>query len=118
MLPVTPPPVVGANFTLKETLRPAVRVAGNDRPLMVKPLPVSVARFTTTFTFPLFVNCTACVLVCPTVTFPKLSEAGDIVKPGCVPVPVSEIVKGEFAASLAIVRLPVTAPAEGGANWI
>jgi hypothetical protein len=56
MLPATPPPVVGANCTLKDRLCPAVSVAGSARPLMVKPLPESVARFTTTFAFPLFVN--------------------------------------------------------------
>ena len=69
-------------------------------------------------TLPLFVNFTVCVLFCPTVTFPKLSEAGEIARPACVPVPLSEIVEGELAASLAIVRVPVTAPDDGGANCI
>jgi hypothetical protein len=114
--PVTPPAVVGVNCTLKETLCPAPRVAGNARPLMANSLPVSVARVKLKFTLPLFVNLTVWVLLCPTVTFPKLREAGDIVSPACVPVPLSEIVRGELAASLAIERLPVTAPADGGAN--
>ena len=118
MLPATPPPTVGANRTLNDKLCPPASVAGSARPLMVKPLPVSVARFTTTFTFPVFVSCTGRVLLWPTVTFPKLREAGEIVSPGCVPVPVSEIVKGELAASLTIDRLPVAAPADGGANCI
>src|ERR1700730_10403957 len=118
MLPATPPPVLGANRTVKDKLCPPVSVAGNARPLIVKPLPERVARFTTTFTFPLFVSCTACVLLWPTVTFPKLREAGEIVRPGWVPVPVREIVKGELPASLTIERLPVTAPADGGANCI
>lgn len=118
ILPDTPPLVVGANCTLKDRLWPAVRVAGKERPFIVKPVPESVARFTTTFTFPLFVSFTACEVLWPNVMFPKLSEAGEIANPACVPVPVRETVKGELAASLAIVRLPVTAPPDGGANWI
>ena len=116
MLRVTPPAVVGVNCTVKETFCPAPRVAGNARPLIPSPLPVSVARFKLRFTLPLLVSFMVCVLLCPTVTFPKLSEAGDIVSPGWVPVPLSETVNGELAASLAIERLPVTAPADGGAN--
>jgi hypothetical protein len=118
MLPAAPPPTVGANRTLNDILCPPVSVVGSDKPLMVKPLPVRVARFTNTFTFPLFVSCTACVPLWPTVTFPKFREAGEIVSPGWVPVPVREIVKGELAASLTIERLPVTAPTDGGANCI
>jgi hypothetical protein len=118
MLPATPPPARGANCTLNDKLCPPVSVAGNVRPLIVKPLPERVARFTTTFTFPLFVSCTAWVLLWPTVTLPKLRETGEIVSPGWVPVPVRETVKGELAASLTIERLPVTAPTDGGANCI
>jgi len=116
MLPVTPPAVVGANWTLKEVLCPAPRVDGKESPLMVKPAPLSVARLITIFTFPLFVRVTFCEVLWPTVTFPKFKEAGEIDKPGCVPVPLSATVSGEFEASLVIVRLPETAPADGGAN--
>lgn len=63
MFPATPPPVLGENFTLNDRLWPAVTVAGNDSPLTVKALPESVTRFTTTFTFPLFVSLTVCVLL-------------------------------------------------------
>lgn len=63
MLPETPPLVVGANCTVKERLWPPVSVAGNERPFIAKPAPESVARFTTTFTFPLFVSFTVCVLL-------------------------------------------------------
>ena len=118
MLPVVPPAVAGVNVTLKEALCPAPRVAGNARPLIPNPLPVSVARFKLRFTLPLFVSFTVCELLCPTVTFPKLSEVGDMVSPACVPVPLKAIFKGELAESLAIERLPVTAPPDGGANLI
>lgn len=83
---------------------------------MPKPFPVTVATLMTTFVDPVFVNCTLWVPVCPTTTFPKVSAEGAIAKPVCVPVPVSEIITGEFEASLTTVKLPVTAPAAVGAN--
>jgi hypothetical protein len=67
---------------------------------------------------PLFVSLTLCVPLCPTTTFPNVNADGAIVKPVCVPVPVIEIASGELEASLTIVKLPVIAPAEVGANWI
>ena len=57
------------------------------------------------------------MLVCPTTTLLKFNEEGEIVRVGCIPVPVSVIARGEFEASLMTVRLPVTAPSEVGANW-
>jgi hypothetical protein len=59
-----------------------------------------------------------CELLWPTTTFPKLTDAGDIVRPACIPVPVNEIVSGESDALLTTVRLPAIGPAESGANWI
>jgi hypothetical protein len=60
MLPVTPPGVVGAKITLKEVLWPLDNVTGNEIPLMLKPVPVNVARLTTVFKFPVFVIVTVC----------------------------------------------------------
>lgn len=116
MLPVTPPAVVGAKTTLKEVLWPLAKVTGSESPLMLKPEPVNVAMLMTVFTFPLFVNVTVCEPLWPTVTFPKFNDAGEIESPGCVPVPLKEIVTGEFDASLAMDRLPFTVPADGGPN--
>ena len=43
MLPVAEPPVCGAKATLKLELCPAARVSGRLNPLMLKPVPVTVA---------------------------------------------------------------------------
>lgn len=56
MLPVAPPAVVGAKRTLNDADCPAVRVIGKERPLMPKPVPVTVAKLITTLVEPLFVN--------------------------------------------------------------
>jgi hypothetical protein len=52
----------------------------------------------------------------PSTTLPKLKLAGDTANPGCTPAPLTEIVSGEFGASLATVTDPLTLPAEVGAN--
>jgi hypothetical protein len=118
MLPVAAPAAVGANCTLKDSDWPPVSVFGKESPLMPKPFPVTVAILMTTFVVPVFVNCTFCVPVCPTMTFPKVSAEGEMLRPVCVPVPLSETIMGELEASLITVRLPVAAPAAVGANWI
>jgi hypothetical protein len=57
-----------------------------------------------------------CVLVTPTVTFPKLTLEGVTEICACIPVPVREIVAGEFVALLTTVTLPARLPVEVGAN--
>jgi hypothetical protein len=117
MLPVAAPAEVGANCALKERLCPAVKVVGRESPLVPKPVPAIVARLIVRLELPLFVSLTACVLLCPTTTFPNVNVDGEIVNNAvCVPVPVIEIASGEFEASLTTVKLPVTAPADVGAN--
>jgi hypothetical protein len=116
MLPVAAPVAVGANCTLNESDCPPVSVFGNDSPLMPKPLPATVATLMTMFVVPVFVNSTFWLPVCPTTTFPNVSADGEMAKPACVPVPLNEIIIGEFEASLTTVMLPVTAPAAVGAN--
>ena len=115
-LPVTLPAATGANCAVKDRLRPALIVAGSTSPVIPNPFPETAARFTMRSVFPLLVNWTVCVLVCPTVTFPKFNDAGETVMPGCVPVPVSEMLSGVFEASLATERLAVAAPEACGAN--
>jgi hypothetical protein len=95
----------------------AVRVFGSESPLIVKPAPEIVARLMTRFTFPLLVSVTLWVLVCPTGMLLKFNEVGEIARMGCVPVPISEIVVGEFDASLVTVRVPVAGVMDVGANW-
>jgi hypothetical protein len=100
MLPVTPSAVVGVNCTVNDALCPAVIVAGNVRPLIAKPLPITFAAVTTRSTFPLFDIATFCVALCPTFTLPKFNELGAIESSDAIPVPVKLISSGEFCASL------------------
>jgi hypothetical protein len=116
MLPVAAPAAAGANCALNERLCPAFKVVGKESPLIPKPVPATVARLIVRFELPLFVSFTACVLLCPTTTFPNVNADGAIVNPVCVPVAVMEIANGELEASLTTVKLPVTAPADVGAN--
>ena len=118
MLPVAAPAAVGANCTLKEADCPPVSVFGNESPLMPKPFPTTVARLITISVVPVFVSWTLSLLLCPTMTFPKLIADGATAKPICVPVPLNEIESGELEALLMAVRLPVIAPGVVGANRI
>jgi hypothetical protein len=68
------------------------------------------------FAVPVFLIVSACVLLAPTMTLPKLALAGLKEICGCVPVPLNAIVAGEFAALLTTLRLPVALPALAGAK--
>jgi len=57
------------------------------------------------------------VLVTPTVTFPKATLEGTTAICGCTPVPLREIVKGEFVALLVTVTVPANVPVALGANF-
>ena len=57
------------------------------------------------------------MLVTPTVSLPKLTLVGTTVICGCTPVPLSEIVSGEFVALLVIVTVPVSPPVVLGAKF-
>jgi len=114
--PVTPWADVGVNCTLKEILLPALIVAGRESPLIPKPLPEICARFMTKSTLPWFVTCTACVLLCPTFTFPNCSTSGEVTKSAAVPVPVNSIVSAGFEASLTTDTLPLFTPETCGSN--
>jgi len=65
---------------------------------------------------PLFVSLTVSVPVWPTVTLPKLTDVGLIVRLDCVPVPVNEMASGELDALLVTVRVPLIVAADCGAN--
>jgi len=116
-LPLAPTVDVGANCMLSVVDWFGAIVAGRERPLIPKPVPETVAAVITRFVFPLFVSVTFCVLVCPTITLLKFSEAGENETPASTPVPLSAILKGESDALLAIVRAPAAAFMDVGANW-
>jgi len=68
---------------------------------------------------PVLVTVTDCVDDDPAFTFPKpkldvLKESSCV---AAIPVPLIERVAGEFGALLTMLTLPLTVPAEAGANW-
>jgi hypothetical protein len=87
-------------------------------PTMVKPVPLTLAWVIVTLADPVLDKFTDTDPVAPTTTFPKLTDAGVLARPGCVPVPVNATERGEFDASLATVKLPVALPVACGANAI
>jgi hypothetical protein len=116
MLPAAAPEAVGVNCTLKDTLCPAPMVAGFESPLIPNGAPLTVAGLIVRLMFPVFVSLTVWLELCPTFTLPKLTVAGVMVRPACIPVPVSVTVNGEFDASLVTVIEPLIAPEDCGAN--
>jgi hypothetical protein len=117
-LPLAPLVDVGENCTLNDMFCPAAIVFGSESPVIPKPVPVSVARFSTRFEFPVFPRVTVCVLMVPTGTLLKLRDEGLTESTGSVPVPLNEIASGELDALLVTVSVPVAAAAAVGANWI
>jgi len=86
--------------------------------MIVKPVPVTLAWLIVTLADPVLDRFTDTDPLAPTTTLPKLTDAGILASPGCAPVPVNTIERGEFEASLAIVKLPVALPVVCGANAI
>ncbi len=107
---------VGVNCTPRVMLCPAGKVFGSDSPLIVNPLPVTVAAVRSRLAFPLLIRLTLSELVWPMVTLLKFNAVGESVSVGSVPVPASETAMGESVASLVTVREPVAAPADCGAK--
>jgi hypothetical protein len=84
---------------------------------MVKPAPETLACEIVTLADPVFERLTDAEPLLPTTTFPKLTAEGVLVRlPGCAPEPVNATENGEFEALLVIAKLPVTPPADCGAN--
>jgi hypothetical protein len=115
--PLTSPPEVGEKTTLNEVLLPAATDAGSERPLMLKPAPVTLAAETVSVAVPLFVRVIVWELLVPVVTFPKTAVVGLAEICGCVAVPLMAIVRGEPVALLVTEMLPLALPAVVGANW-
>jgi hypothetical protein len=116
--PLPAPDAVGVKTTLNVAVEPAAIVCGTLIPVVLKPVPEVVIFETLTVELPVLVSVTVCVLLLPTLTFPKLklvalAESWSVV---AAPVPLIAMVLGEFGALLTNETLPVTAPALAGEN--
>ena len=110
------PAAVGVNTTLTEVLAPAARLNGTVAPLTLYPVPVAVTCETFTVDPPELVMVSDIVLLCPTVTVPKLNgdEAESV--PAVEAVPESVTLSDGLEALLVTVRVPDGVPAAVGAN--
>lgn len=117
-VPVVLPAVVGVNVTATTTDCPAASICPELIPLKLKPEPVMATCEIVTLELPLLVTLTFCVLLLPTCTLPKFKLDGLLSNCSVedTPVPLREIVKGEFGALLASDKLPLSDPAEVGAK--
>ncbi len=115
-LPVKLLAEAGAKLAVKEVVCPGLRVAGTDKPVMLKPVPEVLAAEIAMLAVPELLNVKVCVPLLPTSTFPKLKLEGLGVSAPCTPVPLKVIVAGEFVALLATLTLPGTLPAAAGAK--
>jgi hypothetical protein len=76
MLPLALPVATGVNLALKVVLSPAPRVSGVLKPLMLRPVPDTVALDIVTLAEPEFVNVMGWVPLLPTATDPKFTVEG------------------------------------------
>lgn len=117
-VPLSAPPVVGKNTTLKLTFCPALNVTGALAPLRLKAAPVSVILEMVTLEFPVLVTVTFFVKDEPVFTLPnaRLVALNERVCDALTPMPLNAIVAGEFGALLTIETAPLTVPVEAGEN--
>jgi hypothetical protein len=76
MLPVALPATEGENRAVIVAFCPPLTVTGVDKPLILKPVPATLAAEIVTPAVPESVNVIVCDLLLPTRTFPKLTLAG------------------------------------------
>jgi hypothetical protein len=74
--PVALPAVAGAKAALNVVLPPAAIVAGTVRPVIVKPVPDTVAWEIVRLAVPLFFKVMVCEVLFPVTTLPKLTLVG------------------------------------------
>jgi hypothetical protein len=115
-LPVKLLAEAGAKLAVKEVVCPGLRVAGTDKPAMLKPVPEALAAEIVTLAAPELLNVMVCVPLLPTRTFPKLKLDGLGESAASMPLPASEATVGELYALLLIETLPDALPAAVGAN--
>lgn len=110
------PLACGVNVMVNDALCPAEIVKGNEIPLRTNSdVPVEPEDMVTLA--PVALRLPVRFLATPTFTLPKLKVAGETVNcPAAVPVPESEIVRLGLEALETTEMLPVTAPADWGAN--
>src|SRR5271169_6146457 len=94
--PVTAPAAPGAKTALKVVFEPAGIVIGALRPVMLNPVPVTVACEITRLAVPLFVRLIVCELLVPVETFPKAAVTGIALICAWLPLPLNAIVNGEL----------------------
>lgn len=114
MLPLALPAAVGVKVAVKEAFKPALIVNGVDGPVMLKPVPETLAAEIVMLAVPEFVSVIVCVALLPRTTLPKFTGDGLAVSVPCVPVPLNEIVRGELGALLVIEMLPLALPTADG----
>src|SRR5712692_610939 len=114
--PVTLPAAVGVNAALNVALAPAAIVCGTLRPVMLKPVPVTVTCEIVALAVPVFFKVIVCEALFPVMTLPKAALDGVAESCGCTPVPLREMAAGELVALLVTLTLPVTLPVTPGAN--
>jgi hypothetical protein len=106
----------GANRMVKDTLLPAASVTGRARPLTVNSEVLMLAPVIVMLE-PVAVSEAGRLLLCPTVTLPKLSAAGFTANwPETVAVPAREMVSVGLEASEITEINPVALPPVVGAN--
>jgi hypothetical protein len=112
------PAAVGLNIALKLALAPAARVTGSESPDTEIPAPEAETREIVMLDDPELVSDRAWADWDPTVTVPKLSEAGLAVKSEtfATPVAVNATIIGEFGALLLIIIFPLAGPLAAAVN--
>src|SRR5437773_5471832 len=113
--PVLVPVAIGANRTVTAQLLPLLKLAGQLLVWEKSPL-AAIAIFWMLLPL-LFATVTVCGLpVVPTSCLLKMTEPGERVRGGNIPVPVKLTVWGLVAALSAIASIPVRAPLAVGVN--
>jgi hypothetical protein len=111
------PADVGANFTVKVVLCPAVSVTGGVIPEMLYPVPAAATAEIVALVPPVFVTVSVWLEFCPTVMFVKVKLVGAGVRTAApTAVPLSGIAKLGFEAFEVTVTVPANVPADVGAN--
>lgn len=99
----------GENWAEKVPVCPGARLRGKATPLMLKPVPLTLAWVTTRFELPVLVRLTVCVLLLPTITSPKATLPGLALSGGgdawgaalCPPAPAHALVHNVIATAKA-----------------
>jgi hypothetical protein len=122
--PVLLPPVAGANIVPKVKLCPGLKVRGRLNPVILKPLPETVAWVTLTGEPPVLVRVSERVLLLPTGMLGKsrleslvLSAPPGVVVVAATATPVTGTFTTEFEASVVVTEtVPLAVPADWGVN--